>query len=267
MSDSETYEIFALKYAERTNRKRVETFIRDDEHNSPHPIDYFVWVIRNDNRTIVVDTGYDSKEAARRSQPIIREPREALAIIDVDAGAVEQAIITHFHYDHAGSLGQFGAARFHIQEAEMVFATGPCMCPGHMQKSFTADHVCQMVQNVYSGRVEFHDGDAAIAPGITVHKIGGHSRGLQCVRVITKRGWVVVASDAAHFYENFEQRKPYAVVVDVADMIKGFKRLYELADSPDHIVPGHDPLVLERYPPFRDNLRGIVHRIDVAPAK
>lgn len=147
----------------------------------------------------------------------------------------------------------------------MVFATGPCMCPGHMQKSFTADHICQMVQNVYSGRVEFHDGDAAIAPGVTVHKIGGHSRGLQCVRVMTQRGWVVVASDAAHFYENVEQGKPYSVVVDVADMIKGFKRLHELADSPSHIVPGHDPLVLERYPAFRDNLRGIVHRIDVAP--
>lgn len=267
MSENEIYQIFALKYAERTNRIRAESFIRDNDPMSPHPMDYFVWVIRNENRTIVVDTGYDRDEAGRRSQPIIREPREALALIGVDAESVQTAIITHFHYDHAGSLNHFGAARFHIQEAEMAYATGPCVCPGHLQKSYTADHVCQMVQNVYSGRVEFHDGDAAIAPGITVHKIGGHSRGLQCLRVLTNRGWVVVASDAAHFYENLEKGKPFATVVDIADMVKGFKRLYELADSPAHIVPGHDPLVLHRYPALSNDLQGIVHRLDVAPSE
>ena len=64
-----------------------------------------------------------------------------------------------------------------------------------------------MVRNVYSGRVIFHDGDGEVAPGITVHKIGGHSRGLQCVRVMTAGGPVVLASDSSHFYENFEKGK------------------------------------------------------------
>jgi hypothetical protein len=36
-----------------------------------------------------------------------------------------------------------------------------------------------------------------------------------------------------------------------------------LADSPAHIIPGHDPLVLERYPAPRDSaLQGIVARLD-----
>ena len=70
----------------------------------------------------------------------------------------------------------------------MAYATGPCMCHDHLRYPFTADHVCEMVRNVYSGRVIFHDGDGEVAPGITVHKIGGHSRGLQCVRVMTAGG-------------------------------------------------------------------------------
>ncbi|MEE1554910.1 MAG: N-acyl homoserine lactonase family protein, partial [Alphaproteobacteria bacterium] len=32
-----------------------------------------------------------------------------------------------------------------------------------------------------------------------------------------------------------------------------------------HIVPGHDPDVLQRYPAPRPELEGIVARLDVAP--
>ena len=49
-------------------------------------------------------------------------------------------------------------------------------------------------------RVTFHSGDGEVAPGVTVHRVGGHSDGLQVVRVETARGPVVLASDAAHYY-------------------------------------------------------------------
>jgi glyoxylase-like metal-dependent hydrolase (beta-lactamase superfamily II) len=177
---------------------------------------------------------------------------------------VEDVIVTHLHYDHAGTLDAFPKAQFHLQAAEMAYATGPCMCHPHIQFPFTADHVCAMVRHVYSGRVEFHDGDAEVAPGITVHRTGGHSRGLQCVRVATATGPVVLASDASHFYENFEKGKVFPITVDIADVLAGYKRLLKLAASPRHVVPGHDPLVLQRYPELNAQTRGIVHRLDVA---
>jgi hypothetical protein len=36
----------------------------------------------------------------------------------------------------------------------------------------------------------------------------------------------------------------------------------ELAESPQHIIPGHDPLVLERYPAPTPALQGIAARLD-----
>jgi hypothetical protein len=45
-------------------------------------------------------------------------------------------------------------------------------------------------------------------------------------------------------------------------MIDGYARLRQLAASPRHIIPGHDPLVLERYPAPADSLRGVVARLD-----
>lgn len=261
---SETYEIFALKYGEFTARRRFESFIAADDHDAPHPIDYFVWLIRNAKRAIVVDTGFDAAEGEKRGRKIARTPAAALELMGVGPGGIEDVIITHLHYDHAGTLDAFPKAKFHLQAAEMAYATGPCMCHPHIRYPFTADHVCAMVQKVYSGRVEFHDGDAEVSPGITVHKVGGHSRGLQCVRVATATGPVVLASDASHFYENFEKGKVFPITVDIADVLDGYKRLLKLGASPKHVVPGHDPLVLKRYPALNSATQGIVHRLDVA---
>jgi hypothetical protein len=59
-----------------------------------------------------------------------------------------------------------------------------------------------------------------------------------------------------------EQVRPFPIVWSVADMVEGYRRLRELAQSPGHIIPGHDPLVLERYPAPRADLQGIVARLD-----
>ncbi len=265
MPSEDVYEVFALKYAERSERTRRESFIFADAHESPHPIDYFIWLIRNDARTIVVDTGFGHEEAAARDRRLLREPREALTSMGLDAGSISDVIVTHMHYDHAGSLDHFPAARFHMQETEMAYVTGPCMCFEELRMPFTADHVCQMVRNVYSGRVSFARGDAEIAPNLTVHRIGGHTGGLQCVRVLSRRGWVVLASDVSHYYENFEARKMFPIVLDAREMLEGFARLEQLADSRGHVVPGHDPLVCARYPSESAALEGMVFRLDIAP--
>ena len=50
------------------------------------------------------------------------------------------------------------------------------------------------------------------------------------------------------------------VVFNVGDMLEGHKKLQRLADSPNHVVPGHDPLVLKRYPAARPELEGSIVR-------
>ena len=263
MTDAETYEILALKYGTHANRFRADNFLMADDHASPQPIDYFVWVIRNEHRTILVDTGFTKAEASERGRVLDREPREALALLGIEAEAIETAIISHLHFDHAGTLGHYPAARLHLQEAVMAYATGRCMCDEILRRPFNVDHVCQMVRRVYSGRVHFHDGEAEIAPGITVHPVSGHSKGLQCIRVRTGSGWVVLAADASHLYENFEQRRPFPIVVDVEATLRSYEKLEALATSRRHIIPGHDPLVLKRYPALDDRTEGIVHRLDL----
>ena len=84
-----------------------------------------------------------------------------------------------------------------------------------------------------------------------MHHVGGHTDGLQVVRVRTEAGWLVLASDATHYYENIDAGRPFPIVFDVGAMLEGFDTLRRLADAPELVVPGHDPLVLERFAPGR----------------
>ena len=106
----------------------------------------------------------------------------------------------------------------------------------------------QAVRHVFADRIKFHDGDYELAPNVTVHLAGGHSGGLQFVRVLTARGWLVLASDATHFWANIRRRNPFPLLHNLERMMEAWLRCEELADGPDHIIPGHDPLVLARFP-------------------
>lgn len=242
------WQVHALKYADRNSRTRADSFLLADNHDAPHAMDYFIWVLQRGDEIIVVDTGYDEEEATRRGRPILREPAEALAGIGIKAEDVTTLIVTHLHYDHAGGLRQFPNATIHLQQIEMAFATGPCMCHDTLRAPFTSEHICDVVRRIYSGRCIFHDGDGEVAEGVTVHCVGGHSRGLQAVRVRTDVGWLCLASDASHYYENVFARKPFPIVVDLENMLTGFDTIKKLASKKNLIIPGHDPLVTEIFP-------------------
>lgn len=257
MSDAGLYEIHAVRYG-HFERRSGENFLGGDTHDVAMPLDYFVWAIVGRERTFVVDTGFDRPTGDKRGRSVVRPVDEGLAAIGIDHAAVTDVIVSHMHYDHCGNHHLFPNATFHLQDAEMEFATGRCMCHHAMRHPFEAEDVTNMVRRVYNGKVRFHDPESQIAPGITLHRLGGHSRGLQVVRVETGNGAVVVASDAAHFYANMEREKPFPVFDRLSDVILGVERMKKLASSPAHIVPGHDPLVLERFARSRDDVEDIV---------
>lgn len=258
------YEIYAIKYAERDGT-RSEHFMGGDPHDADMPMDYFVWLIRNGRSQWVIDTGFNKDMAARRNRRFLRSPPDALAMMDVDSNSVADVIITHMHNDHAGAIPSFPQANFHLQDREMAYVTGRHMRHGLIARAFVADHVVNIVRHVFDNRVVFHDGDAEIAPGLSVHRIGGHTAGLQCLRVHTKRGWVVLASDASNYYEHFETGRCSQPVFHVGDVLEGYATLRRLASSSDHIVPGHDPRIMQRYPAASSALEGIAAALHVPP--
>ncbi|MBT5912605.1 N-acyl homoserine lactonase family protein [Rhodospirillaceae bacterium] len=259
------FEVFAIKYGERLGT-RGSIFMKGDPHDSPMAMDYYIWVIRNDEKTIVVDCGFDKKEGENRGRTYLRSPTEGLGLIGIDPAEVKDVIITHMHYDHVGNLSIFPNARFHVQDTEMAYVTGRAMTHPILRHSFVLSEVQEMVAMVYQDRAIFHDGDDDLVPGVTLHHFPGHARGLMAVRVNTKRGWIILASDTAHYYESLAAEHVFITHENIFEMLESYRSLVKLGGDVSRIVPGHDPDVLKRYPSLSRDLDGIVAVLHEKPS-
>lgn len=263
-----TYEVFALRYATHEGRHARENFIFPDFHDDElMPLDFFVWAIRSAGRTIVVDTGFTSETAKRRQRTYLHDPVEMLATIGIAAHEVTDVVVTHMHYDHCGNLLAFPNARIHIQDEEMAYCTGRCMGHSALRKPFEAKDVMNAVRILFEGRLVFHKGRSQIADGVVLHHVGGHTKGLQVVSVCTGRGNIVLASDAAHYWNNIRERSPFPIVVDLEGMLEAYGTIESLADGPYHVIPGHDPRVMDVFPTLPGHADiAVLHAPPLAPA-
>jgi glyoxylase-like metal-dependent hydrolase (beta-lactamase superfamily II) len=246
------YRIYAVRYAHR-DCNSSEAFY-GDYHKSPMTMDYFVWALTNGRHTVVVDLGFTEAVGTRRGRQFLRCPGRGLADIGVDAAQVEHVILSHFHYDHVGNYALFPRATFHVQDREMAFYTGRHASRPAFRHSVEVEDVCALVRLNHEGRLRFVDGEAEVVPGVRVHHVGGHTAGMQITTVATERGQAVVASDAAHYYRNFEARIPFNTLHDLPGMYTAFERIASLADAPDLVIPGHDPQVLQRLRKVADGI-------------
>jgi glyoxylase-like metal-dependent hydrolase (beta-lactamase superfamily II) len=208
-------------------------------------MDYFVWLVTDGHTHVVVDTGFGEAEGTRRGRQFLRSPVVGLAELGLDAARVEHVVLSHFHYDHIGGTGLFPNATFYVQEREMRFYTGPGGSLPVIRESIHVPDVLALVELNYAGRLAFVDGDAEIVRGVSVHLATGHTLGMQFVSLETARGRAVLTSDASHYYANMDEANVFNTFMDLAGVLRGHQRIRDLAASPDLIVPGHDPQVLE----------------------
>ena len=171
------YEIYALRYATMSARTPHMNFLLPDPHDSAaQDLDYFVWLIRGQGRDILVDTGFNAEEAKIRARRLTLNPVDALAGFGVRAEDIKDIIVTHLHYDHAGNLDRFPNARFHLQDREMAYATGRCMCTGLLRHPFSVEHVTQMVRHV-ADIVDDRKRAPALQIGVVMRGVGGQHDG------------------------------------------------------------------------------------------
>ncbi|HUJ73936.1 MAG TPA: N-acyl homoserine lactonase family protein, partial [bacterium] len=215
------YKIFILKYARRDAHS--SEIVLGDYHRSPMDMSYYIWVATNGEHTAVVDMGFTPAMCAKRGRQWLADPAVLMDAVGVDPGKVQHAIITHMHWDHVGYYSLFPKATFYVQEEEMRFWTGRHAKYPAFNAGVEVEDVCALVRLNYEGRVAFTQGSQTVLPGITVHKVAGHTAGIQIVEVQTASGPAVVASDAAHTYRNLRENRPFPLLHDVAGYLDGFE--------------------------------------------
>jgi glyoxylase-like metal-dependent hydrolase (beta-lactamase superfamily II) len=239
------YEVYALKYGER-DTTACQFFYREASH-APITLDYFVWLILGGPHPVLVDTGFLDDDAQARGIRNYVSPASVVERAGVKAGDVPMSLITHLHYDHWAGHSLFPGAEFWIQREEVAFWTGPYGRTPAFRGSANVNALAGLVTLNYGNRVRIVDGDHEVLPGIRVHRVGGHTAGLQIVTVKTARGTVVLTSDASHFYRNVETRQPVQIITNLPEMLEAFETIHALAGAEKLIVAGHDPDVARRF--------------------
>ena len=249
-SSPSEFKVYAIRYAHRETSRGEHFYGHDECCGESMPIDYFVWLAVSSTEVVVIDTGFTKEMAERRGgREYFAAPIETMKEIGIEADMVKHVILTHLHYDHTGTARDFPDAQYVLQKREMNYWTGPyaSRIPQNHRLVY-GDDLSHLINANLNGRVSLVDGDSAVVPGIDVHLVGGHTPGMQVVSINTSRGTVVLTSDASHFYANIEDDRPFSIVHCLADMYEAFDRINEIADGPECVVAGHDPLVLSRYP-------------------
>jgi glyoxylase-like metal-dependent hydrolase (beta-lactamase superfamily II) len=199
--------------------------------------------------TVLVDAGIDPQGPLPVSGfDSLRSPVEELHAVGVDATEVQYLVLSHLHYDHTGCARRFTRARSVVQQTELDYWRGPDAARIKREAWLHRAADIDYLQQAENTSVVVVDGDQQLIPGLRVHLVGGHTAGLQVVSVQTSAGPVVLASDACHFYENLHTDRPGPVVHDTANAYTAFDRIRQLAGPDGVVVPGHDPLVMDRFP-------------------
>jgi glyoxylase-like metal-dependent hydrolase (beta-lactamase superfamily II) len=222
------------------------------EPDGPARLDYYFWVLRSDDETILVDTGFDPVVGARRGRTCLIEPGEAMDRLGVTADTVSRVMITHLHYDHTGNLDRFPEAELLVPAVELDFWLGPMGRRGQFAHHVEEAELDVLRAAVDDGRVRSLVGGEEIADGVHAMHLGGHSPGQMALAVFGSGLGVILASDAVHFYDELERERPFAVIADLAEMYEAYDNVREVAGDVAHIVPGHDPAVMDRYPRIDD---------------
>lgn len=239
-----TYDVFGLRYYSRSATKADEYF-RYGLYGEPDQeigMDYFFWLVRNGDHTVLVDCGFHGERAAALGRRPDTDPLELLRRMGVSPADVEHVVISHMHYDHVGNLEHFPNATVSLARQEYEFWQGPCAEKDLMKVLVHPEDVRIVGKLADQGRLQLIDDSETLFPGITATRLGGHTPGQLMVEVAAGDGRIVLASDAIHYYEEMDRDRPFNLFVDLAEMYQAYGTLRDLAARPDTtVIAGHDP--------------------------
>jgi len=254
--DVDKYDVYAVRFATLANFP-VSSLVAGADRSRRMDIAMMIWVLKGvDGRVAIVDSGFHREQYFRQfTVKDYVKPSEAIAPLGITADQVTDLFLSHMHWDHAGGLDLFPAARVWIQKEEYDYYTGDAWQARNSHGGIDADDVVELVKRNIAGKVSFVRGDDdTTLSGVTFGIGGRHTRQSQFVAVQTRAHTIVLASDNMYLYENLDTHTAIAQTQDAVSNVRTQDRMRSLASAPRLVIPGHDPAVFDRFPHVSDRI-------------
>ena len=153
--------------------------------NKLRPIIFRVYLIRTENRLILVDAGCETMPGFDMKDFI--GPVKVLQNIGISPEEITDLIITHAHHDHIECAKYFKNAALYIQKDE--YEAGK----GYLNENLN---------------IRTFEKEMLICDGIKAVKIGGHSKGSSIVEITDSDKKYIIAGDECYMRECLTKQIP-----------------------------------------------------------
>jgi glyoxylase-like metal-dependent hydrolase (beta-lactamase superfamily II) len=247
-SSAPNTEVYAIRYG-TIRGFPVSALIGGADTSRRLDIAMTVWLIkRSDGHTVLVDAGFYRDKFVQRWKPVgYVKPSDAVRRVGLTPEEITDVIISHIHWDHADGADLFPNARIWLQREELTHHVSDA---GKVLDRAVDSVDAAMFDGLRrAGRLRLIDGDdQEIMPGLRVYTGGKHTFASEYVSVKMPSSTIVLASDNAYLYENFDKHVPISQTLDAASNLRAQDRMLTIASDRRLIVPGHDPEVFVRFP-------------------
>jgi glyoxylase-like metal-dependent hydrolase (beta-lactamase superfamily II) len=247
------YQIYAIKFAERTNKIPSSARAIGDKSGDSTGVCYMIWLLKGDNgKTILVDAGFCDPSGYGDMK--FTRPDSALQKMDLKPTDITDIIVTHPHWDHVNGIDLFPKAMVWMQQDDHDQFVKHVKEKGSNNFGFMQADVDKLQKKKSENKLTLVKGDnLEILPGIKVCTGAKHTFESQYVVVGPEDDRTIIASDNAWFYYNLTSLLP-SISLDPQAYVNNLKRMKAMVKNIDYIIPGHDPLLFTRFPKISDNI-------------
>jgi glyoxylase-like metal-dependent hydrolase (beta-lactamase superfamily II) len=241
--------IFGMKIGERNIERPLIFYMENFAEKIK--INFYLWVIKTEAEVYLIDTGFTYEEGRKRGVQNFQNPTSQLQKLGIEASEIKKVVITHLHWDHFNGFESFPNATFYVQKKELDFVTQSVPKQPAITKVYN-DISSQISKLRDENRFHIIEGDYLLDGFIQLQHVGGHTPGLQTVKVKRENNPSIhFIGDNVYYRRNLSEKLPPMLNLDIPQTLRIYN---QLEHEKNLIIPGHEPELVNEFKHVQEDI-------------